>query len=204
MGGISSHAKWLWASGITGFILLGASWASGAQFDHFTFHKVTGQSILNLLAPLFVIALFIERALEVFVSAWRDLGRSGLEEDVKVAEESIKAAKEKKDSAAQARAETDLQTARKEVSKYKRTTGRYSFLGGVSAGILISCIGIRVLNPLVDWDTEMVGGQQTFFNIIDIIITGGLLGGGSDGIHKIMNVILGFLEKTSELMKNKK
>jgi hypothetical protein len=36
---------------------------------------------------------------------------------------------------------------------------------------------------------------------LDILISGGIIGGGSDAIHKMMNVITGFFDATAEKLK---
>jgi hypothetical protein len=59
---------------IAGLTAIGAHW-----FDRYAFNPVTTESITSLLTPLFVIALFLERGLEVFVSAWRDIDLDALE-----------------------------------------------------------------------------------------------------------------------------
>jgi hypothetical protein len=57
---------------------------------------------------------------------------------------------------------------------------------------LISGLGIRTLEPLVD--PEVFKGlnivQMRLFVAIDVFINGALLGGGSNGIHKIIDLFL--------------
>ena len=42
--------------------------------------------------------------------------------------------------------------------------------------------------------------QWLLFNCVDVLITGGLLAGGSEGIHKIMSLILGIVEKKKKAL----
>ena len=36
------------------------------------------------------------------------------------------------------------------------------------------------------------------FGLVDVILTGALLGGGSDGIHKLVSVFINYLEETAK------
>ncbi len=92
---------------------------------------------------------------------------------------------------------------KKEIAAYKATTQRIAFLVGISGGILISIAGVRVLHPLVSWDAEIAGNQNIMFDTVDIVLTGGLLGGGSDGIHRLFALITDFIEATRDRTKGK-
>ena len=49
---------------------------------------------------------------------------------------------------------------------------------------------------------EMGAWQATVFNGMDILITGGLIGGGSEGIYKLVTLITDFLDTTRAKTKN--
>ena len=87
------------------------------------------------------------------------------------------------------------------IRRYKGETSRRAFLVGITAGILVAVVGVRVLHPLMDADFELDGLQGLAFDSLDIFITGGLLGGGSDGIHKAVSVITDFLDATRDKVK---
>ena len=72
---------------------------------------------------------------------------------------------------------------------------------GYVLGFIISMIGIRALEPLVDSGTFQNLGevQQNMFRMVDIFITGGLLAGGSDGIHKITEILRDFRLKAQDV-----
>jgi hypothetical protein len=59
-------------------------------------------------------------------------------------------------------------------------------------GLVVSTVGIRSLQQLVDptaLSDLLSVTQYRFFVLTDILITGALIGGGSNGIHQIMMVI---------------
>ena len=70
---------------------------------------------------------------------------------------------------------------------------RYTFVFGLIAGLL----GIRAIQPLMDPMAlrGLSGVQRAWFSGLDIIVTGTLLGGGSKGIHEIMEAILNSVER---------
>jgi len=162
-----------------------------AKFEEYLFNPVTRDSIIDLLVPLFIIALFLERAQEVFITAWRGLCRTPLEQDLDAAR-----AKLPKDPSKPVppNVQEEIDKAAKALANYKAGTKRRAFLFGLGAGLLISIVGVRVLRPMTNWDADPVGLQKTIFDFVDIVLTGALIGGGSDGIHKIMSVITDYLD----------
>jgi hypothetical protein len=150
------------------------------DFHQATFEPITQDSIIGLIGPLFVISLFLERALEVFISAWRDVRKQQLQQ--------------RRDRLQAAGA--NLEAAEEGLAEYTSNTRRASFLAGLGAGIVISVAGVRVLYPLIDLGPDATAQQLLLFNMIDIFLTAGLIGGGSDGIHKVMALLLDFVDVT--------
>ncbi len=144
-----------------------------------TFRNVTAESLQNLLFSLLLIATFKERAQEIYVIAWRQEGRYKKEQAVKDAAE---------DEQKKAAAESELQT-------YRATTGRYVSLVSLSSGFFISLAGVRVLSPLVQ-TAGMSSGQQEWLFVVDVLLTAGLLAGGSKMIHEVMAVVSEALGRT--------
>lgn len=160
---------------------------AGVDSNRLNFKPVSGESIVDLLAPLFVIALFLERAQEVFITTWRKAGRTDLED------------RNRNLLAAELPDSNAILASKQALARYKETTTRIAFLFGLSAGVLISIVGVRVLDPLTDFQSSAAGPTQAFvFKLLDIVLTGGLIGGGSDGIHKLVSVATDFLDKTRE------
>ena len=145
------------------------------------FHPITGDTILDLLTPLFLIALFLERAQEVFVTTWRGIEATQLKEEFEQAERT-----KDPDKIAQTR---------RKMSDYKTQTAQIAFLSGTSMGLLIGLVGVRVLEPLVN-HTGLIGWQMVCFKFLDVFLTGALLGGGAEGIHKVVATFTDFLDKS--------
>ncbi|MHC5597150.1 MAG: hypothetical protein ACYTXC_14610 [Nostoc sp.] len=84
---------------------------------------------------------------------------------------------------------------------YKSDTRTIALWISLLFGLLISAIGIRSIEPLVviDLDNPI---QVVIFRCLDALLTGGLIAGGSQGIHQIIKVFLDFMEATSKQIKN--
>ena len=135
------------------------------------------KTALVQLGILYIVALFVERSLEVLIKAWRQGGKLRLAERARSAEESRKAD-----------AETELQ-------EYKAGTQRRALLVGLTLGIMVSLSGVRLLGPIFEVDAEG-SFQRAVFHFTDILLTAGLIGGGSATIHELMALVDDFL-KTS-------
>ena len=65
---------------------------------------------------------------------------------------------------------------------------------------MVSAVGFRSLQTLVDPASlaALPGVQRFIFGLLDVFLTGGLIAGGSDGIHKIAQVFYDFMDATAE------
>ena len=139
---------------------------------------------LTQLGILYIVALFVERSLEVLIKAWRQSGKSCLEVEAQSAE-------------ADAREE-----AKKALEKYRADTQRRALLVGLTLGSLVSLSGVRLLGPIFEFD--VAGGwsfQQAVFQFTDIIVTAGLIAGGSKTIHELMALVDDFLKASRKRAK---
>lgn len=157
--------------------------------------------VVMLLLSLFVVALFIERAVEVIMIVWRDSGEKECQRKVDKLEKQIKA---KSESNVENLAE-DKEEAERDLKHYKAVTKTLALTLVFVIGIVISALGIRALQPLVDMTVfkDLTAMQKTLFAAVDIIITGALLGGGSKGIHEIVEAFLNTVERYRKFIKSK-
>lgn len=137
---------------------------------------------LTQLGVLYIVALFVERALEVLIKAWRQGEKTRLENE----EDSKLDAAQKK----------------KRLEEYKAGTQRRALLSGLTLGILVSLSGVRLLGPVFEFDSINAGAfQQGLFHFTDIIITAGLVAGGSSTVHELMALIDDFLKASRKRAK---
>ena len=86
---------------------------------------------------------------------------------------------------------------------YKSNTRIIALWTSLLCGLLISAIGIRSIEPLIVLDANNPI-QIIIFRCLDALLTGGLIAGGSEGIHKFTQVFTDFLEATSRQAKDRK
>ncbi|MGC2639810.1 MAG: hypothetical protein WA294_21685 [Acidobacteriaceae bacterium] len=176
--------------------------------------KVDPTTVSTILAPLLLTALFIERAVEVIVSAWRDEG----------ADQRANAVKTAKRSAA---AIATQDAAVGELTRYKGKTKRYALALALVLGASAAIVGVRALWPFVDDAngkfaaasivTDKTSGKSTenpsvgnpinadenkdlksAFITVDILLSALLLAGGASGIHSIMSAFTSFFDATAQ------
>ncbi len=138
------------------------------------------RTALAQLGILYIVALFVERSLEVFVKALRQGQKALLQQEVNSTKD-----------AAKAKAETVL-------LKYKAGTQRLALLVGLTLGMMVSLSGVRILGAIFEVAEAWAPLQKTVFHFTDVVITAGLIGGGSATIHELMALVDRFLRKTRE------
>lgn len=139
---------------------------------------------LSQLGILYIVALFIERALEVLLKAWRQGEKIRLQEELAI-----------RTGDSKTKAERNLQ-------EYKVGTQRRALLTGLTLGILVAVSGIRLLGPIFPFDHSAEWTfQLAMFQFTDIVITAGLIAGGSATIHELMALIDEFLRRSRKGVK---
>ncbi len=165
-----------------------------------------GNDILKDLPTMFgylvLVSLFVERAIEVFLSAWRSQEADEL--DLKIGnqkkriEESIKPSDGQQGDAVPDRKAIktleDLEERRTIYSAKSRFIAQWLGLG---IGILVSLVGVRVLGNIVD-TSALTAKREGAFIVVDIMLTGAVLAGGSEAINKIMKIYNSFMNSTEK------
>ena len=59
---------------------------------------------------------------------------------------------------------------------------------------MVSLSGVRLLGPIFDFGAAASAFQQAVFQFTDILLTAGLIAGGSATIHELMALIDDFLK----------
>jgi hypothetical protein len=169
---------------ISGVIL--ALWLKPVNVNFREFPK---ENVIGLLSGLVVISLFVERAVEVFLTPLRGTTCQKMTKDVKCKKARLD--KENPDSVSQ------LKEAEYELLDFKGRTRSISFLISLALGMTVSASGVRGLASLLD-----ARGCSAVFNGLDVLLTGALVAGGADGLHKIATVFTSFMEKSAENTKS--
>ena len=154
--------------------------------DLVRFWPFTPADFVQLVTPLFMVALFIERVLEVFMTSWRAGLAASLEGKAKAA-------------AKQRAADAPPSTAEEERDAYRARTQRIAFFAGTAIGVVVAALGIRVLELFVDPAIfeALPDIQRRLFVTADVLFTGAVLGGGSDALHQLVKVFTNFMESAA-------
>jgi len=126
--------------------------------------------LVGLFGSLFFVSLLVERFIELFVQ----------DPDAEV--KARKAAQRKNLIDPNQIMEADLEM--KAMRKKRRNTVVFI---GFTMGLIIALFGVRILTNLVvdpDWGDL----QERYINILDMVLTAGLIAGGSEGIHTLINI----------------
>lgn len=156
-----------------------------------SFNKFPLEALLALFTKLIAIALFIERTVEVLLTPWRGLGSHRMTARVKQAKAKLEDG------------ETDLvemSNAEDELREYKGQTKQIAFLMALALGMTISAVGFRGLEFFVDPESlrTLSEHQTVMFRTLDVLVTGALLAGKADGLHKMVLVFTSHLDKSKE------
>ncbi|MDF5715825.1 MAG: hypothetical protein PUP93_18560, partial [Rhizonema sp. NSF051] len=133
----------------------------------FNISQSKSDDILHLLTSLLLITVFLERALEVLVSIYRCPKEYELENKI---------------------GNLKLESSEKlELQKYKSETKKRVLYVGLFFGILISVLGIRILESFILPPPQDIW-EVHVFRVIDTFLTGFVIAGGSEGMHQILKV----------------
>ncbi|HXM10351.1 MAG TPA: hypothetical protein VN946_10420 [Terriglobales bacterium] len=174
--------------------------------------KVDYTTVPTVLAPLILTAAFIERAVEVMISPWRDPG----------ADQKARVLKDAKSNTA---AIASQQAAADDYTQYKGKTRRYALAFALLLGTAAAMAGIRALWPLLDdpngtfvvATTSTANGvttvskaqgnpinnpnnhyPRTAFIVVDVVLSALLLAGGANGIHSVVTSFTSFFDSNTQ------
>lgn len=156
------------------------------------FQQIPTQALLGTFASLFLVAVFIERAVEVIVMVLRDA-----EADVR--QGVVDAEQGRLDETGKAAPATPLNldalhAAQKSLTDFRAETKEIALCVSFVLGIAVSLAGIRAFAPIVN--TVPVGNW--LFPTVDVLVTGAVLAGGSEGVHQMVNVFSNFMESLAD------
>ena len=138
--------------------------------------------VLAIVTSLFVVAVFVERSVEAILIPIRKTDRRKIEQKVKLAREEAK--EDEKDE----NKKKMLLEEEKKLEDYKMETAKRAIWISFGFGLLISLVGVRTLAGLVDpsiIENDWGNMQRQLFSFVDVVLTGGVIAGGSAAIDKI-------------------
>lgn len=140
------------------------------------------QKVLGALGGIFIIVLLVERVTEIFVSIWRQAKTDQMREEIETAKGEQKTNKSK------------------ELAKWQAETKAFSLLIGFTISVVVCSAGVGLLGEIIKVDQ----GSKNFLRGVDIVLTSGLIAGGSDAFHQFTSALETFFVKSKKnLQKNK-
>jgi len=183
--------------GIMAFILIVVI-GGALSSSHSPFMENLTDKLPITIGYIFLISLFVERAIEIFLSAWRSEGADKLDLSIAQATEELKEAKNQQSKKDITKKLNDLKKNRMNYSAKSRIQALWI---GLIISVLIASVGVRILGTIVDI-TNMQAIQKSLFTGVDILLTSAVLAGGSDAINKLMKIFNSFMITTNNKIKN--
>jgi len=154
----------------------------------------------SVFSQLLIIAVFMERALEFFINLWREPGKAELAHRLEDHEQQY-AVLEDKSSEEAKKLQNDIAELKYSQQLYGSQTFRISLWSSFLFGLVVSTVGVRALQSVVGDVSGLAQPQQAIFHFIDVLLTGCLISGGSEGIHKIAGLYNKFMETSTNKVK---
>jgi hypothetical protein len=160
-----------------------------------TFKPFSAADLLRLLGSLAVVALLVERTIEVSVGAWRG----------KVTDRLLSSAESAKLALISAPANIALHETvvakEAELVDYRAETKKLALRVAVLLGLLVAATGFRTIETLVtSIGTGFTGG---LFRLLDLVMTGTVIGGGSEAIHRMISTATTYLDATTRVVRGR-
>ena len=145
---------------------------------------LTLEKVLVALGGIFIIVLLVERVTEIVVAIWWQAKTDQLEAELsalkgdltKAADETAKKAKEE--------AKELVKEKDKELVKYKAETKGFSLLFSFALSIVVCSAGVGLLGAIIE-----ITEDAKFLRGVDIVLTSGLIAGGSDEYHQFVRAL---------------
>ncbi len=146
----------------------GGSYLAGiAGFDF----ELSSEDYTGLFVHVLVMTTIAERVTEVYIAIWRKPHRMKLDQQIGA----------ETDPEKEAKAESEKET-------YRAQTLIQAMYFSFGIGVLISLAGVRILAVLFSAN-ELTSVQGRLFVAIDVMVTAGLIAGGSKGINELAKTL---------------
>lgn len=150
--------------------------------------NIKAEDYSGLFTHLLIVAVIVERFIEVYTAIWRKEDRVKL--DSKLREANITVPKD----------DADIVSIQAEIEEYRAVTGIYTMYGAFAIGLVIALAGVNTLGVLFDV-SNLSSNQLHLFKAVDILITSGIIAGGSKGINGMTSLLAELISTTEKKVK---
>lgn len=170
-----------------------------------TFQALSVDVVIRRLLILIVVALFLERALEVYKLFYFSQEKERLTAQVKQRQLELNtlllsSAEDSSRSDAVQTIKDRLFSAEENLQVHQDHTRQRILQVAIAFALLLSAVGLRSLEGIVQYPApETI--SETFrlylFRVLDLSLTAGLIAGGSEGLHSIIKKLYSFFPDAS-------
>lgn len=163
-------------------------------------------SLPEMLGLLLMVSLFVERAIEFALSIGRSARADRLDRYIERLNRELGEIPKTDDPAAVKSRSDMLQTiedAEDNRSDFRADSRLAALWTGMVIGVIVSLIGVRILGKIYELPEPADGIHARLFIVVDVLLTGFVLAGGSEAIHKIMTLYNSFMNRVTESNKQK-
>ena len=145
--------------------------------------NLTWDDYSSLFTNLFLIAVLVERFIEIFLGVARAPEKQSIQRDIEFAD-----------------SDGAKQVAERKLDKFSGETRRQAMQLAFTMGILVALAGVRTIGMVFD-AVELTSMQAFLFRLIDVLLTAGLITGGSSGVNKVTALFGAHLETRAQQAK---
>ena len=162
------------------------AWVSGTPVSDLT-------AFLKILGTVLVLAIIVERLVEAFVADPDKSQKEKISKEITITQNAIEEQREDvlnlmTNESDKNEIETVLDKT-KELSNLRNDRRKKVVPLALGIGMVVSMSGVVFIEQLIQLPDTAQAGQKGFFHFVDILLSGTLIGGGSDFIHYLINVI---------------
>lgn len=141
---------------------------------------LTIQDIGGIFGGMAVIVVLVERFTEIIITIWRNPKSKSLKLQVKHAGDNS----------------DDKKASEAKLSEHRSGTQGAALFLGFTVSILVCCSGVGILGSILD----IAKDSERYLRGIDILLTSGLIAGGSDAFHQFTAMIDTFFSENKKLL----
>lgn len=162
--------------------------------------------LLDLIMSLSVMAVFMERAVEAILIPFTTPGRQKIEHEIETLRAELAQMGEGEEKQTLSLV---MKTKERDLEIYRLNTARHAYWLSFALGMAVSLVGIRALSGLIDQKevANLAESRWLLFSLVDVVITGGVIAGGSAAVDKMGRRIsksLHLTSATTSTLKDKK
>ncbi|MBE9066614.1 hypothetical protein IQ260_08105 [Leptolyngbya cf. ectocarpi LEGE 11479] len=171
-----------------------------------TFQVLSFDVVIRRLSVLIIVALFLERALEVYKLSYFSQKKECLTAQMRQRQLELDAlllmsSEDISKSEAVQESKERLFKAEENLQVHQDYTRQSILQVAIAFALLLSAVGLRSLEGIVQYplpETTPEIFRLYLFRVLDVSLTAGLIAGGSEGLHSIIKKLYSFFPDASQ------